>query len=157
MAGQGSFVVIFDENRARVLMHQRRDFRIWSLPGGHIEVGESPEDAAVREAFEETGYRIRINRFVGKYWRPQIGPEGDMTYLYSGEIIGGEAVQRGLETVGVAWFDFRKLPRRLRPMVRLYVQDATRDASEPVTRTVQVPLWQLTLRQIAISLRVLRN
>ena len=34
--------------------------RFWSLPGGAIEPGESPEQAAVREALEETGYRVKI-------------------------------------------------------------------------------------------------
>ena len=107
MVGLGSFVVIFDPNRTRFLMHLRRDFRIWSLPGGHVEVGEAPEDAAIREAMEETGYQIRIKRFVGEYWRPQIGPEGDISYLYIGEIIGGQALVSGRETVSVAWFDPR--------------------------------------------------
>jgi 8-oxo-dGTP pyrophosphatase MutT (NUDIX family) len=32
----------------------------WFLPGGAIERGESPEEAAVREALEETGYRVAI-------------------------------------------------------------------------------------------------
>jgi 8-oxo-dGTP diphosphatase len=157
MIGQGSFVVIFDESNNRVLMHQRRDFRIWSLPGGHIEATEVPEDAAVREAREETGYQIRIKGFVGKYWRPQIGPEGDMIYLYTGEIIGGEAVQRGKETVGVAWFDTDKLPFRLRPMVTLFVKDAITGANEPFTKTILVPRWQRTLRHIAVSLKVLKG
>jgi len=157
MVGQGSFVVIFDENYTQVLMHQRRDFRIWSLPGGHIEAGEAPEAAAFREAWEETGYRIRITHFVGKYWRPQIGPEGDMIYLYTGEITGGEAIQSGNETVALAWFDPSKLPFRLRPMVSLFVQDAVSERSEPFTRTVQVPLWQVTLRRSAVALKLLKG
>ena len=157
MVGQGSFVAIFDENHTQVLMHQRRDFRIWSLPGGHIEAGESPEDAAVREAMEETGYHIRISRFVGKYWRPQIGPEGDMLYLYQGEIIGGEALQSGRETVAVTWFDFNHLPFRLRPMAALFVRDAAEPSGEPVSRTIHVPAWQVTLRRTAVALKLLKG
>ena len=34
--------------------------RFWSLPGGMIEQGESPESCAVRETFEETGYAIHL-------------------------------------------------------------------------------------------------
>jgi len=39
----------------------------WKIPGGHIEDGEVPEQAAIREMFEEAGIRGTINRFVGKY------------------------------------------------------------------------------------------
>ena len=35
--------------------------RFWSVPGGEMETNESPRDAAVRETFEETGYRVRID------------------------------------------------------------------------------------------------
>ncbi len=159
MIGQGSFVVIFDEHRARFLMHQRRDFRIWSLPGGHIEAGESPEEAAIREAREETGYRIRIKRFVGEYWRPQIGPQGDINYLFIGEIIGGEALRSGNETVALAWFDPMKLPLRRRPTVSMFIRDALShvDATEAFQKTVQTPMWQIFLRRMAVASGMLRG
>ncbi len=47
----GVQVVIWD-TEARVLLQKREDFRIWSLPGGKIEPGETPEEAAVREIEE---------------------------------------------------------------------------------------------------------
>ena len=34
--------------------------RFWSLPGGMIEPGETPESCAIRETLEETGYSIRL-------------------------------------------------------------------------------------------------
>jgi 8-oxo-dGTP diphosphatase len=37
----------------------------WQLPGGWIEVGESPQRAACREVYEETGLELRAPRFVG--------------------------------------------------------------------------------------------
>ena len=37
------------------------------LPGGAIEPGETPADAAVREAWEETGVRVRLTRLVGVF------------------------------------------------------------------------------------------
>lgn len=38
---------------------------LWSLPKGHLEAGESPEDAAVREVFEETGIHGSIVASLG--------------------------------------------------------------------------------------------
>ena len=35
--------------------------RMWSLPGGQIEQGETPKQAAIRETFEETGYAVSIS------------------------------------------------------------------------------------------------
>ena len=64
--------VVIHEDGERVLLHQRKDFRWWALPGGNIEDGESPGQAAIRETFEETGYQIEIDKFVGKYYRPQL-------------------------------------------------------------------------------------
>jgi len=37
----------------------------WQLPGGWIESGETPQQAALREVFEETALRLRQPRFVG--------------------------------------------------------------------------------------------
>jgi 8-oxo-dGTP diphosphatase len=49
-----------------ILVGQRRDGNPpWTFPGGKIEPGESPEGAAVREALEETGLRVRATGVIG--------------------------------------------------------------------------------------------
>jgi 8-oxo-dGTP pyrophosphatase MutT (NUDIX family) len=42
-----------------VLLHEHKSLKMWLQPGGHIELGEWPDDAALREAFEETGLHCR--------------------------------------------------------------------------------------------------
>ena len=44
--------------RRWLLMVERSDGHGWALPGGHVEPGEDPQDAAVRELSEETGIRL---------------------------------------------------------------------------------------------------
>ena len=49
----------------QVLLVQRSDTRLWALPGGMMEVGETPAGAAERELYEETGLRGRATRLLG--------------------------------------------------------------------------------------------
>ena len=48
----------------------------WALPGGFVEYGESVEDAAVREALEETSISVKLCDLVGVYSDPSRDPRG---------------------------------------------------------------------------------
>lgn len=64
IAGAGA--VVFDEGRILLVQRGREPaLGLWSIPGGHVEPGESAEQAAVRETFEETGLRVRSIRELG--------------------------------------------------------------------------------------------
>jgi 8-oxo-dGTP diphosphatase len=57
--------VIFDENKNIFLVkstYQR--FHPWGLPGGSLEYGEHPEEAVIRELWEETGFNVCIEKFL---------------------------------------------------------------------------------------------
>ena len=49
--------VLVDPNTNRVLLIYKKEIGEWLLPKGRIEYGETIEQAAKREIFEETGYR----------------------------------------------------------------------------------------------------
>lgn len=64
----------------------------WTLPGGGIDYGESPNDAAVREAHEETGYEIALDGVVGVDSRVYRSPRKmhAIRIVYRAHVIGGE-------------------------------------------------------------------
>ena len=100
-------------------------------PGGGLETGETPEDAAIRETYEESGYEVKIDRYIGSYHRPQFH---DIRYVFRGRIIGGCALESGLETAAVNWYPVDQLPKRLAPSVREIVTDAISNRDEVIER-----------------------
>lgn len=63
-------VHLFDDV-GRLLLVRQRDGGVWSTPGGLIEPDERPADAAVREAWEETGLVVRPERVLAVYGGPE--------------------------------------------------------------------------------------
>lgn len=55
-----STVAVIDPIRKQILMGQRQDNGLWTTPGGHLEPGESPEDGALRELWEEAGVLCKL-------------------------------------------------------------------------------------------------
>jgi 8-oxo-dGTP pyrophosphatase MutT (NUDIX family) len=53
-------VAVFVVWEGNVLLHLHRKLGMWLPPGGHIEQGELPDDAAVREVLEETGLEVEL-------------------------------------------------------------------------------------------------
>ncbi len=149
-------VVVFDKNN-KVLLHQREDFRIWSLPGGHIDEQESWQVAAIREVYEETGYKVEIERLVGEYWQPEMPNGGEIKYVCAGRVIGGEAIKKGAETLQVKWFDIEKLPFSLSGFMREYIGDVQLDESPPLKKTQYLPKWQSIAIKYLLKIQDFRN
>ncbi|WP_194793101.1 NUDIX hydrolase [Raineyella fluvialis] len=97
-------VIIVNERRQILLVqrgHEPQRGR-WTVPGGRIERGESPAQAAVREAFEETGLRVRIQREVLNVRLPTgDGREFDV-HDFLAAVVGGELVA-GDDADDVRW------------------------------------------------------
>jgi 8-oxo-dGTP pyrophosphatase MutT (NUDIX family) len=77
-----TIVVIARDPRGHVLLVHDRDANQWTLPGGIIEPGEAPADAAVREVWEEAGVFIKLTRIVGV-----VGGQGCETHYGNGDQI----------------------------------------------------------------------
>ncbi|MET3698906.1 ADP-ribose pyrophosphatase YjhB (NUDIX family) [Bacillus oleivorans] len=79
----GSAVVLVD-SQGRILLQQRKFPKgKWGLPGGLMELGESTEDAARREVYEETGLKVNELKLINVYSGSQLSKaeNGDEFYV----------------------------------------------------------------------------
>ena len=95
----------------RILLVQDLETRSWMTIGGAIEPDESPEHAAWREAMEEAGVDVELNRLVGVFGGPEYRmtyPNGDVTcYVttaFTATVRHGAPVPDGEETSAAGWF-----------------------------------------------------
>jgi 8-oxo-dGTP pyrophosphatase MutT (NUDIX family) len=89
---------------------------LWSLPKGHIEEGETPEQAAIREVAEETGIQSSIERSLGiiDFWFMAGGKRIHKTvhhFLFSET--GGLLAPQESEVDEVAWFPLEEIVEKL--------------------------------------------
>jgi 8-oxo-dGTP diphosphatase len=98
----------------KVLLIKRKNYPFkgkWALPGGFVEYKEKTEDTAIREVFEETGLKTKINNLVGVYSDPNRDPRGHtVSVIYLLEICGGKL--KGSDDASDAkFFDLNQLPK----------------------------------------------
>jgi 8-oxo-dGTP pyrophosphatase MutT (NUDIX family) len=101
----GAFAIVRDDG-GRVLWIRRRDTGWWGLPGGVIEFGETPADAAIRETREETGFSVDVLRLAAIDWKREAA---DAVLVFECRITGGSATPSD-ETSDVRFFDVADPP-----------------------------------------------
>lgn len=119
---------------ALIARHDRRGRLVWSLPKGHLEAGESPEQAAVREVFEETGIQGSIVASLGTidFWFMADDRRIHKTvHHFVLEAEGGRLSDEDAEVVEVAWVPLDEVADRLRYADERRLVDRVRAALEP--------------------------
>ena len=97
----------------RILLVKEPDDGGWSLPGGWADVGETPGGAAVREVYEESGYRVRAVRLIAAYDRDWHGHPPIPYHVYKLAFlceIEDYAPSLAVDADGVAFFGEHELP-----------------------------------------------
>ena len=73
------------------------------VPGGYVNVGESPQEAVMREVMEETGIQVRPKEIIGIRFNQK-----DWYVAFLAEYISGDAVSDGMENSEVIWMDIEE-------------------------------------------------
>ncbi|MYL50666.1 NUDIX domain-containing protein [Halobacillus litoralis] len=126
----GSVVIILDRE-GRILLQERTSPQgVWGLPGGLMELGESTEQVAKREAFEETGLEVDDLQLLNVYSGADQfsrAPNGDEFYVvttaYFTKVYRGNYNFDPVETVQVKFFEFHDLPEKMIGSHRKMIED----------------------------------
>jgi 8-oxo-dGTP pyrophosphatase MutT (NUDIX family) len=108
-------VLVWDDD-GRLLLVRESQTGLWQTVGGGIEPDESPQQAAVREAAEEAGVRVSLERIRAVVGGPQFRlryPNGDLVgyvpTVFDARLADGVPRPDGEETLEVGWFTAREL------------------------------------------------
>jgi ADP-ribose pyrophosphatase YjhB (NUDIX family) len=114
--------------RNEILLQKRGDSNEWGFPGGAMELGESLEETAKREIFEETGLNVEVEHLIGVYSKYSGEfPNGDkaqtITHFFQCKQIDGELNADGIETLDLKYFPLDQIP----PLFTKQHEDALED------------------------------
>lgn len=127
----GVAAVVFNHS-GHVLLQRRADNGQWGLPSGHVEPGETVDEAVTREVGEETGLQVQVSHLIGVYSHPSSQsfayPSGQVsqfiTSCFRCQIMRGDLHCDEVETLEAAFFSPDKLPADLLPMHPQWLADA---------------------------------
>jgi ADP-ribose pyrophosphatase YjhB (NUDIX family) len=104
--------VIIEIGDRFVLIERKNDPQGWAIPGGFVDYGETVEQAAVREAREETSLGVELIRLLGVYSDPGRDPRSHtITTVFIGRANGEP--EAGDDAGNVGLFSKDNLPERL--------------------------------------------
>lgn len=128
----GAAVLVTDE-QGRLLMNLRPDNRLWGIPGGATELGESVEETAVRETREETGLEIEDLKLFAVFSGPQFYyqyPNGDevhnVSVVFEAKKVRGRLVESSEESLRLRFFakgeiDLEQVSPPVRPVIEKWL------------------------------------
>ena len=104
-------VIIYTENKDVLLIKRKNPPFGYALPGGFVDVGETLEDAAIREIKEETGLNIEIESVFGVYSSPDRDPRNHtITTVFIARLPKGQSPIAGDDAKDLGFFSLDNLP-----------------------------------------------
>ena len=129
----GSAVFVFDKTGKKILLVKRRDVPVWVIPSGGIEPNETPEQGAIRESKEESGFDIKITREVAEYSHKG---DGKKSHVFEAKVIGGKS-QINSEAKEIAFFGLNKLPELRHPSISDWLLDLQKNSKKVIKKEIE--------------------
>ena len=134
----GASAIVTDD-KGRVLLHRRSDNKLWALPGGAMDIGETIAQCAEREVREETGLTVKAYRIVGIYSDPGhvfAYSDGEVrqefSVCFACQMVGGE-ISTSDESLEVKFWPVEELGALdIHPSIRLRISDYLSEEPEAV-------------------------
>ncbi|WP_406338183.1 NUDIX domain-containing protein [Streptomyces sp. NBC_01620] len=114
----------------RLLAIRRADNGTWELPGGVLELEESPEQGVSREVWEETGIRVEVDQLTGVYKNTA---RGIVAMVFRCKPSGGTE-RTSAESTAVDWLTPEQITERMSEVYAIRLLDAL-DGAGPHVRS----------------------
>ncbi len=123
----GVLILRNNGDKQEVLLECDTRYDYWLLPKGHIEKGETSEEAAIREAKEETGLEVKILRRLSDIEYKDNDKNDVILYMFLADIVAGEVTPEN-DDFHLEWFDLRKAKGRVTyPEVKKAIEGYIKD------------------------------
>ncbi|HTF07685.1 MAG TPA: NUDIX hydrolase [Asanoa sp.] len=126
-----SVAAVVVDDTDRVLVIRRRDNGAWQLPGGVLELNETPEDGMRREVSEETGVEVRAERLTGVYKNVKLGV---IALVFRARLLAGTPHPTD-EAAAVEWWPAHRVASDMDEAFAVRILDALRAEPTPAVRT----------------------
>lgn len=126
----GAVVILFTKDQKVLLQERKHPKHVWGLPGGLMELGESTEETAKREVFEETGLQVMNLQLLSVYSGKDyfaVAANGDpfytVTTAYCTSEYEGKLKNDQEEAFSLRYFNFDELPEKMVGSHRTMIED----------------------------------